>query len=67
MQAPKTPFAAPHAEQDQHAGTDLRHPLALDVDGGLADPLHERSQMSSWRTAPSYTRGRSGNSRGVRV
>jgi hypothetical protein len=28
-------------EQDQHSGTDLRHPVALDVDRCLTDALDE--------------------------
>ncbi len=46
--------AAPHPEQDEHPRADLRHPLALDVDGGLADPLDERSHLRLPRTAAPY-------------
>ena len=44
-------------EQHQHARPDLRHPLALDVDRRLADPLDQRPQGSrAIRSATSSSR-----------
>src|SRR6185312_4240709 len=41
------PVADPDPEQDQHPRPDLRHPIALDVDRRLADPLHQRPHRAN--------------------